>query len=146
MQRGNLVRPHVAGERDSLFFYFSQPSHAMNATDLAQNGDALTSPIHTVISDDPLCRDETIEQWTRLVRQYYPNLAVPIARAMAQRAAQGPYGDAMQSIAKGLAYFDERAILELTGSELQMLSALLLNLREQAQRLLQQVNAQWSEE
>lgn len=115
----------------------------MNATDMAQSADAPTAPIHTLRSDEPLRQDETIEQWTRLVRQYYPNLAVPIARALAQRAAQGPYGDAMQSVAKGLAHFDQRAILELTGSELQMLSALLMNLREQAQHLLEQVNAQW---
>lgn len=88
---------------------------------------------------------EMVEPWTQLVRRYYPNLAVPIARALAQRAAEGPYGDAMQSISRGLAEFDQRAVLELTGSELQMLSALLLNLREQAQRLLEQVNAQWHE-
>lgn len=118
----------------------------MNATDIAQSAEALTSPIHTVRNDEPLCQVETIEQWTRLVRRYYPNLAVPIARAMAQRAAQGPYGDAMQSIAKGLARFDQRAILELTGSELQMLSALCMNLREATQRLFQQLNAQWNEE
>lgn len=90
-------------------------------------------------------QDEMVEPWTQLVRHYYPNLAVPIARALAQRAADGPYGDAMQSITNGLAGFDERAVRELTGSELQMLSALLLNLREQAQRLLAQVNAQWHE-
>lgn len=117
----------------------------MNATDLTQAPATLAS-IRTATSDAPFADAETIEHWTRLVRRYYPNLAVPIARALAQRAAQGPYGDAMQSIAKGLARFDQRAILELTGSELQMLSALLLNLREEAQRLLQQVNAQWNEE
>lgn len=95
-----------------------------------------------MLADD---HEETVERWTCLVRRYYPNLAVPIARALAQRAAQGPYGNAMQSIAKGLARFDQRAILELTGSELQMLSALCMNLCEEAQRLLQQVNAQWNE-
>ena len=116
----------------------------MNATDLEQDAATLTLPARTDTSDEQVV-EETIERWTRLVRRYYPNLAVPIARALAQRAAQGPYGDAMQSIAKGLACFDQRAILELTGSELQMLSALLLNLREQAQQLLQQVNAQWNE-
>lgn len=102
----------------------------------------------TALSPSPT-RDEpqgdTVEQWTQLVRRYYPNLAVPIARALAQRAVEGPYGDAMRSISNGLAHFDQRAVLELTGSELQMLSALLLDLREQAQRLLQQVNAQWHE-
>lgn len=101
-------------------------------------------------SSETLCvlgdaQDEMVEPWTQLVRRYYPNLAVPIARALAQRAADGPYGEALQSIARGLAGFDERAVRGLTGSELQMLSALLLNLREQAQRLLAQVNAQWHE-
>lgn len=111
----------------------------MNVTDLAEPAAVSAPPI---LAHD---QEETVERWTRLVRRYYPNLAVPIARALAQRAAQGPYGDAMQSIAKGLARFDQRAILELTGSELQMLSALCMNLREEAQRLLQQVNAQWDE-
>lgn len=111
----------------------------MNTTHPAETETLPTSPMRHD------AQDETVAQWTRLVRRYYPNLAVPIARALAQRAAQGPYGDAMQSISKGLASFDQRAILELTGSELQMLSALLLNLREEAQRLLQQVNAQWNE-
>ncbi|HZQ06352.1 MAG TPA: hypothetical protein VFD70_07200 [Anaerolineae bacterium] len=104
--------------------------------------EAATISTPSNLADD---QEETVERWTRLVRRYYPNLAVPIARALAQRAAQGPYGDGMQSIAKGLARFDQRAIVELTGSELQMLSALCMNLREEAQRLLQQVNAQWHE-
>lgn len=111
----------------------------MNVTDLAETAAVSAPPI---LAAD---QEETVERWTRLVRRYYPNLAVPIARALAQRAAQGPYGNAMQSIAKGLAGFDQRAILELTGSELQMLSALCMNLSEEAQGLLQQVNSQWNE-
>lgn len=117
----------------------------MNAIDLAQDTNAQTTPMLTVAHDDSSVQDETVETWTRLVRGYYPSLAVPIARALAQRAANGPYGDAMQSIAKGLARFDQRTVLDLTGSELQMLSALLMNLREEAQRLLREVNARWNE-
>lgn len=113
----------------------------MNAPDLAQDTAALAQPLN--IARENLVQDEIVETWTRLVRGYYPNLAVPIARALAQRAAQGPYGDAMQSITKGLARFEQRSILDMTGSELQMLSALLMNLSDQAQRLLNQVNTQW---
>lgn len=110
----------------------------MNATDLVQGDNPIIAA-----SDLDNSQAESIEQWTHLVRRYYPNLATPIARALAQRAAQGPYGFAMQSITQGLAQFDKATLGDLTGSELQMLSALLLNLREATQRLLAQVNVQW---
>lgn len=90
--------------------------------------------------------DETIQTWTNIVRRYYPNLAKPIARALAQRAAQGPYGSAMQSIAHGMAQFDSAALGDMTGSELQMLSALLMNLQQETQHLLVQVQARWRAE
>lgn len=109
----------------------------MNATDLAPE---TTSPV--LVSTNSSA-EESIESWTRLVRHYYPNLATPIARALAQRAAQGPYGAALQAIAQGLAQCDDSSLHEMTGSELQMLSALLQELRERTHRLLVQVNALW---
>jgi hypothetical protein len=109
----------------------------MNATALVPE---TTSP---VLASPNSIAEETIEAWTRLVRHYYPNLATPIARALAQRAVQGPYGAALQAIAQGLAQFDDSSLHEMTGSELQMLSALLQELRERTQRLLMQVNGLW---
>lgn len=113
----------------------------MNATDLAPITNA-----NTATANEELTQDETIQTWMLLVRRYYPNLATPIARALAQRAAQGPYGSAMRSIAQGIAQFDHAMLGEMTGSELQMLSALLMHLREETQRLLTQVNALWRAE
>ena len=138
MQRGRLVSPHTREDESSLFFYFSSTRNRMNATDLVQGDNPIVAPPNLENA-----RTETIAQWTHLVRRYYPNLATPIARALAQRAAGGPYGFAMQSITQGLAQFDKATLGDLTGSELQMLSALLLNLREATQRLLAQVNGQW---
>lgn len=108
----------------------------MNATDVVQETNATTWSFDSVA-------DETIAAWTRLVRQYYPNLATPIARALAQRALQGPYGFALFSISQGIHQFNETTLREMTGSELQMLSALLQELREQTQSLRVEVNALW---
>ncbi len=136
MQRGRLVCPH-AREDESPSFCFSQDT--MNTSDVVQETNS------TLWNFDSLA-EETIDAWTNLVRRYYPNLATPIARALAQRAMQGPYGFALFSISQGIHQFDESSLRELTGSELQMLSALLQDLREQAQRLLVQVNALWQSE
>lgn len=111
----------------------------MNASAVLQDTNATTWSFDSVA-------DETVDEWTRLVRRYYPNLATPIARALAQRAMQGPYGFALFSISQGIHQFDETSLREMTGSELQMLSALLQELREQTQRLLTQVNALWHPE
>ncbi|MDL1894787.1 hypothetical protein FBQ82_00800 [Anaerolineae bacterium CFX7] len=108
----------------------------MNASDVVQD------PSVTTWSFDGVA-EETIDAWTNLVRRYYPNLATPIARALTQRAMQGPYGFALFSISQGIHQFDETALREMTGSELQMLSALLQDLSEQTQRMLVQVNAVW---
>lgn len=108
----------------------------MNTSDVVQETNSTTWSFEFVA-------DETIDAWTQLVRRYYPNLATPIARALAQRAMQGPYGFALFSISQGIHEFDETSLREMTGSELQMLSALLQELREQTQRLLVQVNALW---
>lgn len=112
----------------------------MNTNDLAHDARVEFAEQQTESNDG------TIETWTQLVRRHYPNLATPIARAMAQRAAQGPYGLALQSIEEGLTQFNAAALSELTGSELQMLSALLLHLQTATQNLLAQVNAQWRTE
>ena len=111
----------------------------MNASDVAQETNSTTWSFESVA-------DETIDTWTHLVRRCYPNLATPIAHALAQRAMQGPYGFALFSIAQGINQFDETSLREMTGSELQMLSALLQDLSEQTQRLLVQVNALWHPE
>lgn len=108
----------------------------MNANDVTQDINSTTWSFESVA-------EETIDAWTRLVRRYYPNLATPIARALAQRAMQGPYGFALFSISQGIQQFDETALREMTGSELQMLSALLRELLEQTQQLLAHVNAQF---
>ncbi len=136
MQRGRLVCPH-AREDESPSFCFSQ--NTMNASDVAQTANS------TIWSFDSVA-EETIEAWTQLVRNYYPNLATPIARALAQRAMQGPYGFGLFSISQGIHQFDETTLREMTGSELQMLSALLQELREQTQRMLVQTNALWHPE
>lgn len=136
MQRGRLVCPHAREDR-SPSFCFSQ--NTMNASDVVQDTSV------TAWSFDAVA-EETIDAWTNLVRRYYPNLATPIARALAQRAMQGPYGFALFSISQGIHQFDETSLREMTGSELQMLSALLQELREQTQRLLVQVNALWQPE
>lgn len=132
MQRGRLVCPH-AREDESPSFCFSQD--VMNASDIVQE-------TNTTWSFDSI-PGEMIDAWTNLVRNHYPNLATPIARALAQRAIQGPYGFALFSISQSIHQFDETSLREMTGSELQMLSALLQELREQTQRLLVQVNALW---
>ncbi len=111
----------------------------MNSSDVIQETNSTTWTFDSVA-------EETIDAWTRLVRRYYPNVATPIARALAQRAMQGPYGFALFSISQGIHQFDETSLREMTGSELQMLSALLQELREQTQRLLVQVNALWHPE
>ena len=108
----------------------------MSASDLAQD-------INSAAWNFDSVAEETINAWTNLVRNYYPNLAAPIAHALAQRAMQGPYGFALFSISQGIYQFDETSLREMTGSELQMLSALLQELREQTQRLSVQVNALW---
>lgn len=113
----------------------------MNATDLAPS-----PSLANATSNEDSAQDETIQTWTRLVRRSYPDLATPIARALAQRAAHGPYGLAMLSITQGLNSLDSATLRDMTGSELQMLSALLMHLREEVQRLLAQVNAQWRAE
>ncbi len=111
----------------------------MNASDVVQENNSTTWSFDSVA-------DETIDAWTNLVRRYYPNLATPIARALAQRALQGPYGFALFSISQGIHQFDETSLREMTGSELQMLSALLQDLREQTQRLSVQINVLWHPE
>ena len=136
MQRGRLVCPHAREDR-SPSFCFSQ--NTMNASDVVQETNSATWSFDTVA-------EETIDAWTRLVRNYYPNLATPIARALAQRAMQGPYSFALFSISQGIHQFDETSLREMTGSELQMLSALLQDLREQTHRMLIQVNALWHPE
>ncbi len=136
MQRGRLVCPHTR-EDESPSFCFSQ--NTMNASAVAQDTNATTWSSNAVA-------EETIDAWTRLVRNYCPNLATPIARALAQRAMQGPYGFALFSISQGIHQFDETSLREMTGSELQMLSALLQDLHDQTQRLLVQVNALWHPE
>lgn len=141
MQRGRTRQPAHAGRRVLPLFLFLLVLIPMNTTDLVQ-GD---KPI-VAAPDLDTSQAESIEQWTHLVRRYYPNLATPIARALAQRAAQGPYGLAMQSIAQGLAQMNHATLGDMTGSELQMLSALLMHLHEEAQGLLVQVNAQWHSE
>lgn len=135
MQRGRLVRPHTRGVGLPLFIF----SNTMNASDVTQDTKSTTWSFNAVA-------EETIDAWARLVRRYYPNLAEPIARALAQRAMQGPYGFALFSISQGINQFNEASLREMTGSELQMLSALLQELREQTQHLLLQVNALWHPE
>ncbi len=133
MQRGRFIRPH-AREDESPSFCFSHD--AMNASDITRDTGSTAWSFESVAG-------ETIDAWTHLVRRYYPNLATPIARALAQRAMQGPYGFALFSISQGIHQFDETSLREMTGSELQMLSALLQDLREKIQRLSVQVNALW---
>ena len=133
MQRGR-TRTRVRGRTSPPSFCFSQDT--MNATDIAQDTKSTTWSFDSVAG-------ETVQAWTRVVRQYYPNLAEPIARALAQRAMQGPYGFALFSISQGINECDETSLREMTGSELQMLSALLQDLGKQTQRLLTQVNALW---
>ena len=134
MQRGRIPSPAFAGERVLPLFSFHGEN--MNATELAQ-------ATNSDVQESMTVADLTLEAWTQLARRYYPNLAFPIARALAQRALQGPYGAALHSIAHGLEELDANALREMTGSELQMLSCLLMELGAQTQRLLAQVNAEW---
>ncbi len=126
----------------------SPPSFLFRDTIPCMNPIQTTSSTESTLATQHgnLVQEETVEAWSHLVRRSYPNLATPIARALAQRAAQGPYGLALQSIAQGMAQFDQATLGDMTGSELQMLSALLMNLREEVQQLLAQVNAQWHPE
>ncbi len=87
--------------------------------------------------------EELIQRWVEIARRYYPELAKPISRAMAQRAARGPFGPALRKIEEGMLGLDESAIGEMTGSELQMLSAILQQLQEEIGHRLTRISGQW---
>ncbi len=84
-----------------------------------------------------------IERWVELAGRAYPELAKPIARAMAQRAARGPLGAALRQLDEGLLGLTDSALPELTGSELQMLAAILQQLNAETSQLLNQISMQW---
>lgn len=96
------------------------------------------------VRDQQLQGDEAlIRRWVQLAERYYPELAQPIIRAMAQRAAQGPFGPTLRKIEEGMLGLNDSALIDMTGSELQMLAAILQQLIEETSRLLAQISEQW---
>lgn len=96
------------------------------------------------VRDQQLQDDEVlIRRWVQLAERYYPELAQPIIRAMAQRAAQGPFGPNLRKMEEGMFGLNDSALIEMTGSELQMLAAILRQLKEETSRLLTQISEQW---
>jgi hypothetical protein len=97
-----------------------------------------------VVRDEPAHDDDSlIDNWVQLAERYYPELAKPIVRAMAQRAKQGPYGETLRKIEEGMHGLNDSALPEMTGSELQMLAAILRQLKEETSQLLTHISGQW---
>ncbi len=85
-----------------------------------------------------------LDAWVNALQERYPNLPLPIARAMAEAALRGPFGFPLEQIDQCLKSLgQDRAIASMTGSELQMLAAVLAHLESEVHDLSRQVAGRW---
>lgn len=81
-------------------------------------------------------RDRAIQsRWLAALQQSLPTLAKPIAVAMVEGAARGSIGQALALIENGLIQIENADLQRLTGSEVKVLSAVLVQASQSVSQL-----------
>ncbi|MBI3913122.1 MAG: hypothetical protein HY327_02830 [Chloroflexi bacterium] len=73
--------------------------------------------------------------WFDALRRDAPNLPTPIAQAMVESVARGPWGETLFGLEQALIKIRAANLDELTGSEVQLLTAILRQMNEAVEKL-----------